>query len=497
MIQIKNIHKEFPGVYALNDVSITAFDGEILGLVGVNGAGKSTLMNILGGILKPNSGQILIDGKPVVLNSPRDSEKNGIAFIQQEIQLFFNLTVYENVFLMNLQDYRKHKHLPFIDKKELINKTREYLQLLGCNINPRLKVGSLSVGEQQMVQIARALSQGGKILLFDEPTSSLSFKEKEKLFQVMRSLKETNHTLVFISHYLDEIQEICDRVVVMCDGKVSGEGLISEMNKERITSCMIPKEVKFNAVNNEVSDEVVLKVENLSGIKKPDNISFELHKGEVLGLWGLLGSGRTETIRTILGYDEAISGKVYFREKGALKEVKRKSLQKICGYVTEGRQFDGLFLSMEIWKNITSANLKKFASKMFSVLNMKEEKDEGLKYIQRLKVAALNQFTIVGQLSGGNQQKVVIGKWLSKEPKILFLDEPTRGVDVGAKIEIQNLIRNLAKEGLPCIVVSSEIEEIQHLCDNVVVMNEGKIVAHLTAEEMTTQRLIKECLGEG
>jgi len=497
LIEIKNIHKQFPGVYALNDVSITAYPGEVLGLVGVNGAGKSTLMNILGGILRPDSGHILIDGKPVEINSPRDSEKNSIAFIQQEIQFFFNMTVYENVFLMNLQDYRKYKYLPLLDKKELCKKTNEYLNMLGCKVDPNLKVGALHIGEQQMVQIARALAQGGKILLFDEPTSSLSLKEKEKLFEVIKNLKEKGDTIIFISHYLDEVQNICDRVVVMCDGKVSGEGLISDMSKERITSYMIPKEIKFKGVKSKVSEEVVLEVENLSGFKKPKNVTFKLHKGEVLGLWGLLGSGRTETIRTILGFDEAISGKVFFKEGNTLKEIKRKNLLKACGYITEDRHFNGLFLAMEIWKNITSSNLKKFASKFLSVLNTKQEKEEGLIYVKRLKVAASSQFSLTGQLSGGNQQKVVIGKWLSKETNILLLDEPTKGVDVGAKIEIQNLIRKLASDGTSCIVVSSEVEEIQHLCDNVIVMNEGNVVAYLSAEEMTTQRLIKECLGKG
>ena len=494
-LEIKDVHKKFPGVYALNNVSFNAYKGEILGLVGVNGAGKSTLMNIIGGLFKQDAGDILIDGKFVKLNTPIDAENAGIAFIQQEIQLFFNLKVYENVFLMGLDGYRKNKFLPLLDKKKLCSETEKYLSLLGCDVDPKTKVEYLSVGEQQMVQVARALSLGGRVLLFDEPTSSLSFKEKERLFDVMKNLRDSNHTIIFISHYLDEVQKICDRVVVLCDGIVSGQGLINEMTKEKITSFMMPEEVKFEATKHEVNSEVVFKVENISGFRKPKNLSFELHKGEVLGLWGLLGSGRTETIRAILGYDDIVSGKIYYSNGNELKEISRRALLKESGYLTESRHYDGLFLSIEIWKNITSANLKKYKKTIFSILDSKKEKEDSLIYMKKLKIVAADQFVKASQLSGGNQQKVALAKWLSKDPKLLFLDEPTRGVDVGAKLEIQNLIRGLADRGISCVVISSEVEEIQNICDRVVVLRNGEAVSYLNRNEMSNKRLLKECIG--
>ena len=495
-LEIRNVHKRFPGVYAVNDVSLEAFRAEVTGLVGVNGAGKSTLMNILAGVLRPDSGEILVDGKHVALTSPLDAEREGIAFIQQEIQLFSSMTVYENVFLMNLRQYRKFRFLPFLDKGRLCEETKRLLGLLGCAVHPARKVATLSVGEQQMVQIARALSQGGKVLLFDEPTSSLSMKEKENLYRVIRSLKESGHTILFISHYLDEVQEICDSVVVLCDGKVSGAGRIAEMTKARITSLMMPSGVRREAPKKAASDEVILRVEGVSGIRKPRDVTFDLRKGEVLGLWGLLGSGRTETIRTILGLDERTSGRVLLKTNGELAEVSHRALWRVSGYVTEGRHHDGLFLSVEIWKNVTCANLEAFASRVLSILDSGREKEEGKKYIEKLRISAQDQFVKVSQLSGGNQQKVVIGKWLSKNPAILFLDEPTRGVDVGAKAEIQHLIKQLAAAGMACVVVTSEIEELQQLCDRVLVLVDGRGTCLLSSEESTNQRLIRECLGQ-
>jgi ribose transport system ATP-binding protein len=472
-------------------------EGEILGIVGVNGAGKSTLVNILGGVLKPDSGSIEVYGKVTQLSSPRDSEELGIALIQQEIQLFQEMNVYENVFLIDLQKYKRNRFLPILDKAALKERTSEYLEKLGCHVSPSRKVGSLSIGEQQTVQIARALAQGGKILLFDEPTSSLSFREKEKLFAVMRSLRESQHSLVFISHYLDEVQEICDKVAVLCDGKVKGFGLAADMNKEVMTALMIPKKIEFIETKSNVNNDVILKVQGLRGRKLPKALSFELHKGEVLGLWGLLGSGRSETIRAILGFEPILEGKIFLQSLEGLKEVKPRELRKECGYITESRHFDGLFLPLPIWKNITSSNLRNFARRLLAILKEKQERNEGRKYLTRLSIVAGSELESVQKLSGGNQQKVVVAKWLSRAPRILLLDEPTRGVDVGAKIEIQNLIRTFAGEGLACLVISSEIEEIQRLCDSAIVLRNGEKVATLGKGDMTNERLVRECLGTG
>lgn len=496
-LKIRNCHKRFPGVYALKDVSIEAYGGEVVALLGVNGAGKSTLMNVLGGVLKADEGEILIHDKTVQIHSPNESRNHGIAFIQQEVQLFDNLTVYENIFLVELKEHRKFKYLPILNKKELCQKASALLGPLGCSVDPMKKVSDLSVGEQQIVQIARALSLGGEILLFDEPTSSLSMKEKENLFQVIRNLKRDGKTIIYITHYLDEVEIICDRVIVMRDGQVVCKGTVQELEKEKIVNYMVPVKVVFSEVESNMKEDVVLRVRELSGERSPKGISFDLHRGEVLGLWGLLGSGRTETVRTILGLDKMSGGSLLYSYNGELKPISPKKLFKKCGYVTEGRHYDGLYLPMQLWRNTTAANLGAFSSTFLRVLNSKKERAEGERFIEDLHIAASGCEALVMQLSGGNQQKVVISKWLSKNPEILILDEPTRGVDVGAKVEIQNLIRQLASRGMSCIVISSETEEIQKLADNIVVLQDGSVGAYLKHGEINNQRLIKECIGEG
>lgn len=496
-LRIQNCHKKFPGVYALRDVTVEAYSGEVVALLGVNGAGKSTLMNVLGGVLRADEGQILIHNKEVHIRSPKDARDCGIAFIQQEVQLFDNLTVYENIFLVELKKYRKIKNVPVLDKKRLCEKAKELLVPLGCHVNPAKKVSDLSVGEQQIVQIARALSLGGEILLFDEPTSSLSMKEKDNLFQIIRKLKAEGKTIFYITHYLDEVEIICDKVIVMRDGQVVCKGSVKELSREDIVGYMVPEKVIFSSIESKMTDEVVLSVRNVSGEKFPRNISFDLHRGEVLGLWGLLGSGRTETVRTILGLDPMTEGELRCLDNGELKTVSPKRLFKRCGYVTEGRHYDGLYLPMALWKNTTAANLGGFSSRLLKILDSGKERIEGKKFIEKLHIAAASEESLAMQLSGGNQQKVVISKWLSKNPEILILDEPTRGVDVGAKVEIQNLIRHLAAEGMACIVISSETEEMQSLADNVLVLRDGKAGAYLKHEEINNQRLIKECISEG
>lgn len=494
-LEIEHCHKWFSGVYALRDVSLEFCGGEVTALLGVNGAGKSTLMNVLGGVHRADEGRILIHGREVQINKPGDARRLGIAFIQQEVQLFGNLTVYENIFLVDLKEFRRYKGLPVLNKKLLCEKARNLLQPLGCMVDPNKKVSALSVGEQQIVQIARALSQGGEILLFDEPTSSLSMKEKENLFEIIRKLRADGKTIIYITHYLEEVEKICDKVIVMRDGQVVGKGSISEMDKNTIVNYMVPSKIVFDPVESRMTDEVVLRASNLVGEKFPADVSFDLHRGEVLGLWGLLGSGRTETVRALLGLDPLLKGEILYRGRGGLRPIKPRQLFRRCGYITEGRHYDGLYLSMPLWKNVTAANLGSFSRNLFRVLNTNREKAEGNKYIEDLHIAASDCEALVGMLSGGNQQKVVISKWLSKNPEILILDEPTRGVDVGAKMEIQNLIRQLAAKGVSCIVISSETEEIQKLADNIIVLCDGHVTAYLTGDDINNQRLIKECIG--
>jgi ribose transport system ATP-binding protein len=343
-----------------------------------------------------------------------------------------------------------------------------------------------------MVQIARALSQGGRILLFDEPTSSLTLNEKDNLFKLIRKLNKSNIIIFYISHYLDEILELCDRVVVLRDGQVTGEGKIGEISKDEIIRFMLGRDIEQSVIySKQLQNKKILEVKGLCGERYPNHVSFSLAKGEVLGIWGLLGSGRTELVRTILGLDKKKSGEVLFGENGDMRPINPQDLFKHIGYLTEGRHFDGLFLNMPIWQNITSVFLKKFSTNKFKLLNVKEEKQAATQSISQVNVSAVDENMLVKKLSGGNQQKIAISKWFIKQPKVLFLDEPTKGVDVGAKAEIQNLISKMASEGVSFVIISSEIEEIISLSDRIIVIHQGEVVAELGKNEISKDNLMK------
>jgi len=490
-LQLNNISMTFPGVKALDDVSFSAHPGEILGLVGVNGAGKSTMMNILGGIYQPDKGsEIIINGEKNKIKNPRMAEDLGIAFIQQEVAAFESMSAFENVLASDFDKWRK-KGSPFLNKKAMKEEVKKHLAALDCHIDVDTPAHKLTVGEKQMVQIARALSQGGQILLFDEPTASLSDHETQKLFEIINSLKSQGYIIFYISHYLDEIFEMCDRVVALRDGQKTGESLVSEINKEKLVDMMIGHVVEASKRRDiRDKDEIILKAENITGVKFPKNISFNLHKGEILGIWGLLGSGRSELFNTLLGFDRMMEGKISFNQDGKLEEISKKDLYKYVGYLTEGRHHDGVFLDMPISKNITSSDLGRFTSKGLGVINTKKENEESRKYMKQVNVKAVDENMIVSKLSGGNQQKVIISKWMLKDPDILFMDEPTKGVDVGAKAEIQNIIFDRSEKGMSFVVVSSELEEIMGLCDRIIVIAEGKLVGEVKREEFSKEALM-------
>lgn len=490
-LQLNNISMTFPGVKALDNVSFNANPGEILGLVGVNGAGKSTMMNILGGLLQPDNGsEIIINGDKVKMKNPRAAEDLGIAFIQQEVAAFETMNVFENVLATDFNKWRI-KGSPFLNKKAMKEEAKKHLAALDCHIGVDTPAHSLTVGEKQMVQIARALSQGGQILLFDEPTASLSDNETRKLFEIIKNLKSQGYIIFYISHYLDEIFEMCDRVVALRDGQKTGEALISEINKEKLVDMMIGHVVETAERKNiRVKDDIALRAENITGVKFPKNISFDLHKGEILGVWGLLGSGRSELFNTLLGFNKMIEGKISLNQDGQLKEITQKDLYKHIGYLTEARHHDGVFLDMSIAQNIASSDIERFASKGIGILNTKKEKEESRKYMKQVNVKAVDENMIVSKLSGGNQQKVIISKWMLKNPDILFMDEPTKGVDVGAKAEIQNIIFDRSVKGMSFVVISSELEEIMNLCDRIIVIAEGKLVGEVSREEFSKDALM-------
>lgn len=490
-LQLNNISKTFPGVKALSDVSFNAYPGEVLGVVGVNGAGKSTMMNILGGLLQPDKGsEIIINGEKVQIKNPRVAEDLGVAFIQQEVAAFETMSVYENVLARDFNKWRK-KGSPFLNKNAMKDEVKKHLAALDCHIDVDTPAHALTVGEKQMVQIARALSQGGQILLFDEPTASLSDHETQKLFEIINNLRSQGYIIFYISHYLDEIFEMCDRVVALRDGQKTGEAPISEINKEKLVDMMIGHVVETDERKDiRDKDEILLRAENITGVKFPKNVSFDLHKGEILGVWGLLGSGRSELFNTLLGLDKMVEGKISLNQDGKLEEINQKDLYKHVGYLTESRHHDGVFLDMPIAENITSSDLERFASKGIGILNNKKEKEESRKYMKQVNVKAVDENMIVSKLSGGNQQKVIISKWMLKNPDILFMDEPTKGVDVGAKAEIQNIIFDRSEKGMSFVVVSSELEEIMNLCDRIIVIAEGKLVGEVTRKDFSKEALM-------
>jgi len=493
-LRMSSITKQFPGVRALDNVSFEAERGEIIGLVGVNGAGKSTLMNVLGGIYQPDEGQISIDGQPVAFHSPKDAEKHAIAFIHQELLYFASQTVAENVFISHLFS---NKVVPFfVSKKKAITETARYLDLMGSRISPTAKMEDISVGERQVVEIARALAMGSEIVIFDEPTSSLSLKEKEHLFSVIAKLKADGKAVIYITHFLDEIMDICDKYVVLRNGQVHGHGRVADTTKNDIIRMIIGKDIHYgDKVEREVAQKPVLRVESLQSGNLLQNISFELNEGEILGIWGLMGSGRTELVRAMLGLDRIDAGTTFVLEKGALKRVAPKQLLRYCGYITESRHSDGLFLTETLWKNNTVTTLDEYASPVFKFLDTQREIENSKKYIDLLKIATPGHSTRVQSLSGGNQQKVIFSKWLTKKPNILIMDEPTRGVDVGAKLEINNLIRKFADEGTSTLLITSEVEEMVGLSDRVLVLRDGRIVAELSGDKINNATLMEVSLG--
>lgn len=487
-LQIENISKSFPGVKALDNVSIEARGGEIIGLIGVNGAGKSTLMNILGGVFPQTEGEIRINGQKIQIKSPQDAEKYGIGFIHQEPVMFQYMTVAENISVSRLHGR--------VNYKELNDAARKNLEQMNCDIDPRKRVVDLPIGERQMVEIARALSSGGKILLFDEPTASFTDKEKQRLFEVIRELKKSGSCIFFISHFLDEVEELTDRTIVLRDGKVVINGKTADISRQDILRNMIGGEMaKVDNEEERKFEKVLMRVDNLTAGDKPDHVSFELYEGEVLGIWGLMGAGRTEILRALYGLDKVDEGTVSLDlgDGKGLQTIPFAQMSRYCGYVTEARHDDGCLLPWSVWENMSAPNLKNYKkNKLF--LDFNRQKEESGEYCKRLNVKTPSVFTKVSTLSGGNQQKVIMAKWLMKKPKVFFIDEPTRGVDVGAKAEIQRMVRELAAQGSSCLVVSSEIEELSAVCDRVVILNRGKLTGELLKKEIDKDTLMHLCV---
>ena len=497
LVQMKDMTMKFPGVTALDKVSFDLKPGEVHVLLGENGAGKSTLVKMLSGINKPTSGEILIGGKSYTHLTPKDSVNNRIAIIYQELSVVNELSIAENLFVGKIP-YKKVAGVRVVDHKYMQTEAKKYLDRIGLHKHqPDTLVQDISISEKQLVEIAKALAADAKIIIMDEPTSSLSIEETENLFKIVEQLKKEGIGIIYISHKLKEIKQIGDRVTVLKDGKYVGTRNVSEIEVKDMIPMMVGRELQDkylseNKVSSE-SQEVVFSVKNLTrkdGTAK--DISFELHKGEILGFAGLIGAGRSETMEGIFGAKPISSGEVYLQGKKLRIKNPYDALKQGIALVTENRRETGFFQNFEIWKEISvTYNLKR--SKMGGMTGLtheKQERAEAKKQVERLntKCSGIDQMTV--NLSGGNQQKVIIGKWLAVDSDVFIFDEPTKGIDVGAKSEIYGIMRKMAEEGKGVIMVSSELPELLSTCDRIIVFRDGEISGILTSEEATEEKIM-------
>lgn len=491
-VEMRNISKSFGGVKALRNVSFNVKPGEIHALVGENGAGKSTLIKVLSGALMPDSGEIYIKGEKANITNPSDGIRYGISVIYQEFALVPDVSVAENIFI---DEFRNKRSL--IDWKELREKASEFLNELGFgNISPTAPVSELSTAYQQVVEICKALSRNASILVLDEPTAVLTMKEVEQLFTLLNKLRDKGVSIVYISHRLEEVFRMADRVSVMKDGMYVGTYNIDEINEQQLVNKMIGRDLEDYFPKRESRPgKVVMKVEGLRAGRAVKNISFEVREGEVLGLSGLVGSGRTEAIRAMLGIDELDAGKVILRGKEVKIKSAKHAFQLGIGLLPEDRKTEGVVMAMPIKHNITLSCIKRFCN-AFGIFNLKEEDNFTQEFAQRVSLrGAASLMDAVNTLSGGNQQKVAIARLLASGCKVMILDEPTRGVDVGAKIEIFNLINEMVAQNYAVVIVSSEMTEIIGMCDRAVIIREGVSVGTLEKHELTEQNIINYSMG--
>ena len=486
ILTLKNITKEFPGVKALDDVTINIERGTIHGLVGENGAGKSTLIKVLAGIYQPNKGEIILDGKPCRFNSPIEARRAGISVVHQEIKLAEPLSVAENMFLGNVQLKNG-----LVDWKGMRRRAREIVEDLGMDIDINAQVSSLTVAKKQIVEIMHAINNNSRILIMDEPSAVLTDRELEVMFRIVKQLRDEGITIIYISHRLDEIFGLCSNVSVLRDGCHIDTIPVASVDRQGLINMMVGREM-----GQEYPKEVgnvggtILEVKNLSrGILQ--DISFEVKSGEVFGISGLVGAGRTELARAILGIDKPESGEVDVRGQKVHYRTFADAIRDGLGLIPEDRKLQGLVQIMSVKRNTTLVNMKRVLRA--GVISSSLEEKLSKEYADKLHVVTPSMETEVQYLSGGNQQKVVIAKWLFQNSEILFLDEPTRGIDVGAKAEIYRLINRMAKEGKTIIMISSEMPELLGMCDRIMVMHEGHKMGELNAAEATQEKIMALC----
>ena len=499
VLEIRNVSKEFSGVYALKNVSMEIFPGQVTAVIGENGAGKSTLMKIISGVYPEFEGDIFYRGEQVSFKNPKEAAEKGIVIIHQELNLIPHMSITENLFL----GQELTTKFGLLDYPRMHEKAAGLLARLQLDVNPGTAVNRLRVGQQQLVEIARALLFDSKVLIMDEPTSAISDHEVKLLFRIIKELKAQNVAIVYISHKLKELFEIADRFEVLRDGAHVGSGLMEETTQDKLIGLMVGREIK-NRIrkNDENLNEEILRVENLS-FRNPENktdflvsdVSFTLRKGEVLGIAGLMGAGRSELLEAIFGlHPQLVSGSVYINNKKVKLQNVSDAVAAGIALVPEDRKLQGLILNMNVTENTSLASLKDLSS--FGFINNNKEVQLGKKYIQELNTNVPSVNIEVEKLSGGNQQKVILAKWLATNPKVLLLDEPTRGIDVGAKAEIYKLIKKLAELGMGIVVVSSELPEILAVADTVLVMSESKVTAIYTREEASEEKIMRAAIAE-
>jgi len=485
-LQLKNIRKEFPGVLALDDVSLEAKAGSVHALMGENGAGKSTLIKILAGAYTKDQGTILFDNKEVNIDNPNDSLNLGIKVVYQEIALIPEFTVAENIFLEKFPV----NSLGIVNWKKLYNDCNNLLKKIGFNLNVKAKVVDLSISEQQIVEIARAIFQNALVVVMDEPTSSLTPNEIEKLFEVIENLKKNNIAIIYITHKIDEIFKIANEVTVLRDGKLISNRDINDTSEEILIQDMVGRKVeqKFERPNKSF-DKVLMNIKNISTKSKLKDISFNLYKGEILGFFGLMGAGRTELAKAIYGYDNISNGSIEV-DGQILKKFNTQTMVKNgVGYVTEDRKGEGIIKDMNLRENMSLPSLEIFEK--FFTINKSKEKKISNQYIDKFEVKTPSSERLITLLSGGNQQKILLSRWLIRNLKIIILDEPTRGVDIGAKTEILRLINDLAKDGLSVILMTSEMNDLLTLSDRIIVMAGGKISKEFNRNNATQEEIFK------
>jgi ribose transport system ATP-binding protein len=491
VIEMKGISKSFSGNKVLDHVDFQLLPGEVHALMGENGAGKSTLIKILTGIYERNEGTVLVKGKEVHFHNPKEAEQSGIAVIHQELNIIPELTVYENMFLGKELTVGR---FGFTKDKEMKKKTKEYLNRLGIEIDPNMEAGKLSVGQQQMIEIARAVAANTEVLIMDEPTAALTDREIEALFKVISSLKKQGVGIIYVSHRMEEIFQICDRISVLRDGQFIDVKEVAKTNFDEIVKLMVGRQLgdRFPERDTKIGQER-FRVENLTSKGSFENIDFSVNQGEIIGVAGLMGAGRTEIMQAIFGYRHLDAGKLFIDGKEVTIKNPHDAIQAGIAFVTEDRKSQGLILDLSVRENFSITNLTKISNK--SLISSQKEVSMVDEMIEKLRVKTSGRELSVKSLSGGNQQKIVIGKWLGMNPKILILDEPTRGVDVGAKKEIYQLINDLTKQGVAIIMVSSELPEILGMSDRILVIHEGKLAGVLDKSDASQEKIMQFATG--